>query len=257
MDRGRGIDYKTTTILLDGRRVKLQLWDTSGQGRFCTIFRSYSRGAQGVILVYDIANRWSFDGIDRWIKEIDEGPMLRFWVEVNLWGFLHPGHPRFSDSKVSLSAELARPLLPGCRVLHAGAPGGQAAAAHRLTKPPQVLLHGQRPERQDDAWTVLLPYHQLHPQKEQPPQGEARPPAPEPTQTLHQKQLQNFVRKALHWAQRSLSGRNSVPPRQLAGASWIPVVSLCECRRLAACAAPPGRWRHTALSDLGFPRGCA
>ncbi|XP_022379123.1 ras-related protein Rab-40B isoform X2 [Enhydra lutris kenyoni] len=67
-----GIDYKTTTILLDGRRVKLQLWDTSGQGRFCTIFRSYSRGAQGVILVYDIANRWSFDGIDRWIKEIDE-----------------------------------------------------------------------------------------------------------------------------------------------------------------------------------------
>ncbi|XP_064622031.1 ras-related protein Rab-40B-like [Lineus longissimus] len=67
-----GIDYKTTTILLDGKRVKLQLWDTSGQGRFCTIFRSYSRGAQGILLVYDITNKWSFDGIDRWIKEIDE-----------------------------------------------------------------------------------------------------------------------------------------------------------------------------------------
>ncbi|XP_030662908.1 ras-related protein Rab-40A [Nomascus leucogenys] len=67
-----GIDYKTTTILLDGQRVKLKLWDTSGQGRFCTIFRSYSRGAQGVILVYDIANRWSFEGMDRWIKKIDE-----------------------------------------------------------------------------------------------------------------------------------------------------------------------------------------
>jgi Ras-related protein Rab-40 len=67
-----GIDYKTTTIQLDGKRVKLQLWDTSGQGRFCTIFRSYSRGAQGILLVYDITNKWSFDGIDRWIKEIDE-----------------------------------------------------------------------------------------------------------------------------------------------------------------------------------------
>ncbi|CAL8301520.1 unnamed protein product [Merluccius merluccius] len=67
-----GIDFKTTTILLDGRRVKLELWDTSGQGRFCTIFRSYSRGAQGILLVYDITNRWSFDGIDRWIREIDE-----------------------------------------------------------------------------------------------------------------------------------------------------------------------------------------
>ncbi|MGH0120462.1 UNVERIFIED_CONTAM: hypothetical protein FKN15_066349 [Acipenser sinensis] len=67
-----GIDYKTTTILLDGNRVKLELWDTSGQGRFCTIVRSYSRGAQGILLVYDITNRWSFDGIDRWIHEIDE-----------------------------------------------------------------------------------------------------------------------------------------------------------------------------------------
>ncbi|CAH1793499.1 unnamed protein product [Owenia fusiformis] len=67
-----GIDYKTTTILLEGKRVKLQLWDTSGQGRFCTIFRSYSRGAQGILLVYDITNKWSFDGIDRWIKEIDQ-----------------------------------------------------------------------------------------------------------------------------------------------------------------------------------------
>lgn len=64
--------YKTTTILLDGKRVKLQLWDTSGQGRFCTIIRSYSRGAQGILLVYDITNKWSFDGINRWLKEVDE-----------------------------------------------------------------------------------------------------------------------------------------------------------------------------------------
>ncbi|XP_014663519.1 PREDICTED: ras-related protein Rab-40B-like [Priapulus caudatus] len=67
-----GVHYKTTTILMDGKRVKLQLWDTSGQGRFCTIIRSYSRGAQGILLVYDITNKWSFDGIDRWIKEIEE-----------------------------------------------------------------------------------------------------------------------------------------------------------------------------------------
>ncbi|KAA8585557.1 hypothetical protein FQN60_004251, partial [Etheostoma spectabile] len=56
-----GIDYKTTTILLDGRRVKLELWvDSEGTGN------------EGILLVYDITNRWSFDGIDRWIREIDE-----------------------------------------------------------------------------------------------------------------------------------------------------------------------------------------
>ena len=67
-----GAAYKTTIILIDGKRVKLQLWDTSGQGRFCTIIRSYSRGAQGILLVYDITNKWSFEGIDRWLKEVDQ-----------------------------------------------------------------------------------------------------------------------------------------------------------------------------------------
>ena len=31
--------YKTTIILIDGKKVKLHIWDTSGQGRFCTIIR--------------------------------------------------------------------------------------------------------------------------------------------------------------------------------------------------------------------------
>ena len=82
--------FKETIILIDGKRVKLQLWDTSGQGRFCTIIRSYSRGAQGILLVYDITNKWSFEGIDRWRKEVDQVgnkgnlqmlPVLRISVE--------------------------------------------------------------------------------------------------------------------------------------------------------------------------------
>lgn len=67
-----GAAYKTTIILIDGKKVKLHIWDTSGQGRFCTIIRSYSRGAQGILLVYDITNRWSFEGIERWVREVEE-----------------------------------------------------------------------------------------------------------------------------------------------------------------------------------------
>jgi len=70
--RSPGVAYKATNILLDGKRIRLQVWDTSGQGRFSTIFRSYSRGAQGVILVYDFTNKWSFAGLDRWLIEIEE-----------------------------------------------------------------------------------------------------------------------------------------------------------------------------------------
>uniref|UniRef100_A0AAF5PG99 Ras family protein n=1 Tax=Wuchereria bancrofti TaxID=6293 RepID=A0AAF5PG99_WUCBA len=65
---------KTTVILLEGKFVRLELCfrDASGQGRFSTIIKSYSRGVQGILLVYDITNRWSFDGIRRWLAEIDE-----------------------------------------------------------------------------------------------------------------------------------------------------------------------------------------
>ena len=39
---------------------------------------------QGILLVYDITNGWSFDGIDRWIREIDEviPKKYRKWLYV-------------------------------------------------------------------------------------------------------------------------------------------------------------------------------
>ena len=36
------------------------------------LIRSYSRGAQGILLVYDITNKWSFEGMDRWVAEVEE-----------------------------------------------------------------------------------------------------------------------------------------------------------------------------------------
>ena len=83
-----GAAYKTTTILIDGKRVKLQIWDTSGQGRFCTIIRSYSRGAQGILLVYDITNKWSFEGMDRWVREVEEHAPGIPKVSASSWGIL-------------------------------------------------------------------------------------------------------------------------------------------------------------------------
>jgi len=68
-----GVNHSSTTILIDGKRVKIQLWNASGgQGRFSTIIRSYSRGAQGIILVYDITNNWSFKSLSRWLNEVEE-----------------------------------------------------------------------------------------------------------------------------------------------------------------------------------------
>ncbi|RYY87048.1 hypothetical protein EON63_04650 [archaeon] len=48
------------------------MWDTAGQERFATILASHLRGAHGVMLVYDVANRASFEAIrDKYLPQVD------------------------------------------------------------------------------------------------------------------------------------------------------------------------------------------
>ena len=67
-----GIDFKIKNIELDGKRIKLQIWDTAGQERFRTITTSYFRGAQGILLVYDVCDRRSFQSIRNWVTQIQQ-----------------------------------------------------------------------------------------------------------------------------------------------------------------------------------------
>lgn len=67
-----GIDFKIKNVDIDGKRVKLQIWDTAGQERFRTITTSYFRGAQGIVLVYDVTDRRSFESIRNWISQIQQ-----------------------------------------------------------------------------------------------------------------------------------------------------------------------------------------
>ncbi|PFH49628.1 hypothetical protein AMATHDRAFT_112731, partial [Amanita thiersii Skay4041] len=66
-----GVDFRVHKMEVRGKRVKLSIWDTAGQERFRTITSSYYRGAQGVILVYDVTNRETFDALPRWFNELD------------------------------------------------------------------------------------------------------------------------------------------------------------------------------------------
>ena len=65
-----GVDFKIRTIELDGKTIKLQIWDTAGQEQFRTITRSYFRGAQGIVLVYDITDRGTFNSVRSWMAQI-------------------------------------------------------------------------------------------------------------------------------------------------------------------------------------------
>ncbi|KAM6900250.1 ras-related protein Rab-18a [Xenentodon cancila] len=66
-----GVDFKVKTICVDGNKAKLAIWDTAGQERFRTLTPSYYRGAQGVILVYDVTRRETFTKLDNWLNELE------------------------------------------------------------------------------------------------------------------------------------------------------------------------------------------
>ncbi|AYU82173.1 small GTP-binding protein Rab18 [Leishmania donovani] len=70
-----GIDFKVKKVdVVDAHTggkttVNLQLWDTAGQERFRTLTSSYYRGAQAVVLVYDVNDPQSFHGLKKWLDE--------------------------------------------------------------------------------------------------------------------------------------------------------------------------------------------
>ena len=66
-----GMDYKLKNITLEnGKTVKLQIWDTLGQDRFRSITKNYYKGAHGIILIYDITERKTFESVSNWVKTI-------------------------------------------------------------------------------------------------------------------------------------------------------------------------------------------
>ena len=59
-----GIDFKIKTIEMEGKTIKLEVWD------FCF---AYFKGAHGILLIYDVGSLESFKAItDKWLPKIKE-----------------------------------------------------------------------------------------------------------------------------------------------------------------------------------------
>lgn len=79
-----GVDFRFKTLNIDGKKVKIQIWDTAGQEKFRTITSTYYRGADAVLLVYDITNQLSFDDLkEYWFQEVENNaPDVSFLIMI-------------------------------------------------------------------------------------------------------------------------------------------------------------------------------
>ena len=67
-----GIDYKSKLIKKGNELIKITLYDTAGQEKFNYIIKNYYRGTNGVLLVYDITDRNSFEKLEFWLNDLRE-----------------------------------------------------------------------------------------------------------------------------------------------------------------------------------------
>ena len=81
----RTIDFNDVEVNIKGKKVnksfQISLFDTAGQERFKSITKNYFKDADGIILLYDITNKITFDHVETWLASIEE--VLSDWKTHN------------------------------------------------------------------------------------------------------------------------------------------------------------------------------
>ena len=69
-----GLDYKSKIIILPSskKRVRIQIWDTAGQERYMAVNKNTLQKVQGIIIMYDLTNRKSFENLERWFNIVSQ-----------------------------------------------------------------------------------------------------------------------------------------------------------------------------------------
>uniref|UniRef100_A0A1I7UBQ3 Ras-related protein Rab-21 n=1 Tax=Caenorhabditis tropicalis TaxID=1561998 RepID=A0A1I7UBQ3_9PELO len=62
--------FQSKTINIDDCKAELHIWDTAGQEKYHALGPIYYRGSNGVLLVFDITDRRSFEKVKNWVLEI-------------------------------------------------------------------------------------------------------------------------------------------------------------------------------------------
>ena len=63
-----GVEFQSKVVKVDNDFAKLQIWDTAGQEKFKATSKQYFRNAAGVILVYDITKKKSFENLSKYVR---------------------------------------------------------------------------------------------------------------------------------------------------------------------------------------------
>jgi Ras-related protein Rab-18 len=65
-----GLDFRIKTLNYKNKNLKIQVWDTAGQERYLSMTKTYFKGANAILLIYDTTSISSFKNTERWLEHI-------------------------------------------------------------------------------------------------------------------------------------------------------------------------------------------
>ena len=80
-----GSDFFNGSVATRGEEVKVNLFDMSGNPEFIEVRNEFYKEAQGLMILFDITSRSSFDSLDMWLREANKygGENLPVWIVGN------------------------------------------------------------------------------------------------------------------------------------------------------------------------------
>lgn len=67
-----GIEFFTKEETINGKKIRVKIWDTAGQEQYKALTKNFFRNSDGVIIVYDVTARETFEKVQGWVQSINE-----------------------------------------------------------------------------------------------------------------------------------------------------------------------------------------
>lgn len=101
-----GIDTKKKFLKRNGKKIQLDIWDTAGQERFRSITKNCYKGADGIILMFDLSKKKTYQNIKEWIVSIKNA------IDINTIGFVVVANKcDLEESLVEVDEEMKQKLI--------------------------------------------------------------------------------------------------------------------------------------------------
>ena len=65
-----GINFKTKSLYINNQNIKIKIWDTAGQERFNYISTQFYMNADGLVFIFDLTNRSTYNKLRNWMEQI-------------------------------------------------------------------------------------------------------------------------------------------------------------------------------------------